>query len=213
MYLAITVAARLLIILFAWIIIESHWHSHSLSVQSLWNIYWTTVAPRQVGHSKVTKLNAFHTNLPAEVANQRAAINAAKSQSIICRSVGFSDCAYVSLSVLLSVSRSLCPFISLHPKHAFGQGLNQRGSKRSRDSKHERESPPNSGHIFWAALSPGSWSAALLLLLLVLLLLLLLLLLLVLHSFVYWHFVMCCKWQPRHMDSNGQGDSVRSAVG
>lgn len=55
----------------------------------------------------------------------------------------------------------------------------------------------NSGHIFWAALSPGcSWSPAPLLLLL---------LVLVLHSSVYWHFVMCCKWQPRHMDNGTRG--------
>lgn len=96
-----------------WIIIESHSHSHSLSLQSLWQIYWTTVAPRQVGHSKVTKLNAFHTNLPAEVANQRAAIDAAKSQSIICRSVGFSDCAYGSLTVRMSLCLSFCLSLAL----------------------------------------------------------------------------------------------------
>lgn len=123
--------------------------------------------------------------------------------------VGQSVCRWlcVCLTVCLSAFPSVCPSVSLHPKHTSAQGLNQRGPKHSRDSKHERESPPNSGHIFWGALSPGNWSAAPLLLLLVLLLLMLLLLL-VLHSFVYWHFDMCCKWQPRHMDSGTRGQCL-----
>lgn len=129
-------------------------------------------------------------------------VQAVSPTAYACPTVRLSVSLLVFLTVLMSVSLSLCaslsvcPSVSLHLKHAFGQGLNQRGPKRSRDSKHERETPPNSGHIFWAALSPASWSSTPLPLLL-----LLLLLVLVLHSFVYWHFVMCCKWQPRHMNN------------
>lgn len=99
------------------------------------------------------------------------------------------------MALWLWVCTNVC--LPVHPKHACGQGLNERGPKRSRDRKRVRDTPPKTVGTYFEQLFHlvGSWSPAPLLL--------------VLHSFVYWHFVMCCKWQPRrHMDKGT--DSVCS---
>lgn len=119
-----------------------------------------------------------------------------------------SDCLSVSLlvflTVLMSVSLSLCVSLCVSfclpantplAKDLINVARNVAETANMSEKHHQTVGTyfEQLFHLLAGHLSPP--------LPLMLVLLLLLLLVLVLHSFVYWHFVMCCKWQPRHMNN------------